>query len=110
MNIIQPKRASATTANGTGRKSEFVTASTAPSGCGGSLIHLTKPVWTSAAPGCSANQYDVAITSTDTDASTQDVTGPGTADTPRELRRSRAPDPRCSFMRPQLTHGRPSNA
>ncbi len=54
--MIQAKRARATTARGTGRKSEFVAASTVPNGGGGSLIHVTKAVWASSAPGCSAIQ------------------------------------------------------
>ena len=56
VNTIQPTRASATTAKGTGRRSELVTASTVPNGSGGSLIHRTTAVWASAAPGCSAIQ------------------------------------------------------
>ena len=67
-----------TTARGTGRNSGLVTASTVPRGGGGSLIHETKLVCASAAPGCSANHHVAAITSAANVASTRDLAGGGT--------------------------------
>ena len=53
---IQPARAAASTANGTGRKSELLTARTVPIGGGGSFSHRTTSFWAASAPGCSASQ------------------------------------------------------
>ncbi len=78
--MIQVTRAIATRVSGTGRSSEFVTASTVPNGCGGSLTQVTKAVWASSAPGWSAIQYVTTTTTADAAARVQRVTGVGRCD------------------------------